>query len=106
MSHPRYDWRGYVKAMIRRYPERRGQALTGTALREYEAVQAAIEQTERMRNGRDRLRVIELVYWKRVCDLKHAGLYVWYSEDTVQNWHADFIKAVAKNFRCDSLLDD
>ena len=106
MSRPHYGWWGYVKAMIRRHPERRGQTLTGTALREYEAVQAAIEQTERMSNGHDRLRVIELVYWKNTCALKYAGLHVRYSEYTVQNWHADFIRAVAQNFRCDSLLDD
>lgn len=105
MSSPRYGWWGYVKAMIRKYPERRGQTLTGTALREYEAVQAAIEQTERMRNGANRLKVIELVYWKKTHALKNAGLYVRYSECTVQNWHADFIKTVARNFRCDSLLD-
>lgn len=105
MSRPRYGWWGYVKSMVRLYPERRGQALTGTALREFEAVRAAIEQTERMRNGHDRLKVIDLVFWKRTCDLKHAGLYVRYSENTVQNWHADFIKAVAQNFHCNSLLD-
>ena len=92
--------------MIRRYPERRGQILTGTDLREYEAVRDAVEQTERMRNGHDRLRVIDLVYWKNACALKYAGLHVRYSEDTIQNWHADFIRAVAHNFRCDSLLDD
>ena len=105
MSRPRYAWWGYVKAMVREYPERQGQALTGTALREYEAVQAAIEQTERMRGGHDRLKVIGLVYWKRACTLLGAALQVPCSERTAQRWSSAFIKTVARNFRCDSLLD-
>ena len=99
MSRPHYGWWGYVKDIIRRYPD----AVTPW---EYDAVRAAIEQTGRMSNGHDRMRVIELVYWKKTCALKYAGLHVRYSEDTAQNWHADFIRAVAQNFHCDSLLSD
>lgn len=103
MSRPRYGWWGYVKSMIRKYPERRGKALTSVALQEYEAVRAAIEQTERMRGGHDRLRVVELVYWKRVkCNIAGAALQIPCSEKTAQRWHGDFIRAVAQNF---GLLD-
>lgn len=102
MSRPRYGWWGYVKSMVRLYPERRGQALTGTALREFEAVRAAIEQTERMSNGANRLKVIELVFWKRTYTLPGAALQVPCSERVAQRWHADFIRAVARNF---GLLD-
>lgn len=105
MSRPRYGWWGYVKSMVRLYPERRGQALTGTALREFEAVRAAIEQTERTSNGANRLKVIELVFWKRTHYISGAALQVPCSEKTAKRYHADFIKAVAQNFRCDSLLD-
>ena len=31
----------------------------------YLAITAAVEETERMTNGRDRIRIIELIYWKR-----------------------------------------
>ena len=102
MSRPHYGWWGYVKDIIRRYPSMRGKQLTGVALREYEAVQAAIEQAERMRNGAGRLRVVDLVFWKRTYTLPGAALQVPCSERTAQQWHADFIKAVARNF---GLLD-
>lgn len=90
--------------MIRRYPERKGKALSGIALREQEAVQTAIEQTERMRNGLDRLMVIELVLLKGTHKIPGAALRIPCSERTAAQWHGDFIRLVARNFRCDGLL--
>lgn len=105
MSRPHYGWWGYVKDIIRRYPSMRGKPLTGVALREYEAVQTAIEQTERMSNGHNRLKVVELVFWKQTHYISGAALQIPCSEKTAKRYHADFIKAVAQNFRCDSLLN-
>lgn len=134
MSRPRYDWWGYVKGMIRRYPalcaqyadlhsqsvtvdysgmprgggHARGteetalRELPTTEQREYEAVRRAIQQTRRYPNGRDRLRVIRLVLWDRSHTLEGAALMVPCSERTARRWHAEFIKAVAKNY---GLLD-
>ena len=76
--------------------------MAGTALREYESVQAAIEQTERMRSGADRLKIIRLVFWECTYTLPGAALQVPCSERVAQRWHADFIKDVARNF---GLLD-
>lgn len=130
MSKPRYRWWGYVKGMIRAYPdlqreyaalhspsvtanysgmpkgggEGRGvealalRELPGTEQREYEAVRRAVEATERYRNGRERLTVIRLVLWGRSHTLEGAALQVSCHYKTVQGWHNDFIRLVAKNF--------
>lgn len=102
MSKPRYDWWGYVKAIIRRYNPNDTGELTGVALRENEAVRAAVEQTERYPNGQERLAVIEMVFWKKTHTLEGAALMVPCSIRTAQEWHRQFIRLVARNF---GLLD-
>ena len=39
--------------------------LDGQDIKEYEAVSAAIRATERLPNGKARLKIIDLVYWQR-----------------------------------------
>lgn len=98
MSRPRYYWWGYIKAVIRQYPGLKDKEVSGVKLREKEAVRAAIEQTERMQNSLDRLKIIDLVLWKGTHDVPGAALLIPCSERTAQRYHADFIKAVAKAF--------
>lgn len=130
MSRPRYDWWGYVKGMIRRYPELRmeyadlhtqritpnysgmpgsggsGRAVEDVVLRElpttrqreYDAVRQAVEATERMKNGRDRLKVIDLVFWKKTHTLDGAALMIHCHYKTAQKWSWEFIMLVAKNY--------
>ena len=102
MSKPRSGWWGYVKWMIRQYPARKGRYIQAAALREQSAVQKAIDQTEAMDNGTERLQVIDLVFFKQTHTLEGAALMVPCSYDTAQKYHAQFIKAVARNF---GLLD-
>ena len=70
--------------------------LPTTRQREYEAVSMAIAVTERMKTGRYRLKVIDLVFWKRSHTLEGAAMMAHCSYDTAQNYHEDFIKLVAK----------
>jgi len=49
VNKSRYDWWSYIKAVIRRYPAMKDQELSGIALDERNAVEAAISETERMR---------------------------------------------------------
>lgn len=77
--------------------------LPTTAQREYEAVRRAIEQTERYRNGRDRLKVIELVLWKQSHTIEGAALMVPCSIATAWRYHGDFIRRVASNY---GLMDE
>ena len=77
--------------------------LPTTRQREYEAVRMAIVATERMKSSRDRLKVIDLVFWKRSHTLEGAALMVPCSISTAWRWHGDFIRLVA---RCYGLLDE
>lgn len=69
--------------------------LPTTNQREYEAVRRAIEATERMTASRDRLRIIDLVFWKRSHTLSGAALMIPCHYNTAQKYHADFILTVA-----------
>lgn len=66
--------------------------------REYEAVRRAIITTEQMAAGRDRLKIVELVFWKRTFTLRGAARMIPCGYDTAQRYHADFIKAVAAHY--------
>lgn len=88
--------------MIRQYPAREGKYIQGKALDERMAVQRAIDQTMKLDNGQDRLRVVDLVFFKQTHTLEGAALMVPCSYDTAQKYHAQFIKLVAKNY---GLLD-
>lgn len=98
MSKPRYGWWGYVKWMIRQYPAREGKYIQGKALDERMAVQRAIDQTMKMDNGQDRLRVVDLVFFKQTHTLEGAALMVPCGYETAKRWIQQFIKLVAKNF--------
>ena len=102
MSKPRYRWWSYVKAMIRNYPTLVDRYIQGPALREREAVQREIDQTEQMVDGKERLQVIDLVFFRQTHTLEGAAVLIPCSERTARRWHTDFIKAVAKEF---GLLD-
>lgn len=77
--------------------------LPSTQQREYEAVRLAISQTERYPNGRDRLYVIQLVYWDGYHKLEEAAAIVRCGIATAWRWHGDFIRLVAKNY---GLMDE
>lgn len=134
MSHPRYDWWGYCKGMIKRYPllaaerealrdpnliadysgQPRGgspgnptaqgacRTLPGVKEREYQAVADAIRITMKERDGKDRLKLIELMFWARSHTLQGAADVIPTSYMTARRWHAEFIRNVARQF---GLLD-
>lgn len=66
--------------------------------REYEAVRRAIEATKLLPNGAQRLRIIELVYWKRSHTVEGAAMRVGYSEDRGKQLHGDFVRLVGKMY--------
>ena len=76
--------------------------LPSTKQREYEAVKKAVETTERMTASRDRLKIIDLVFWKRSHTLDGAALTIPCSYMTARRYHAEFIMLVASVY---GLLD-
>lgn len=92
-----YPWWNYIRAIIRAYPAREGKELSGVAKHEYEAVQAAIEATERMADGQARAKIIQLVHFDRTHALKGASAAVYCSERTAAYWQREFFEEVARN---------
>lgn len=91
MSKPRYGWWPYAKWMIRSY--KGGGLMTKD---ERAAVEAAIKETEQLADGGERLRLIDLVLWKRTHTLQGAALACYVSERTAQEWHRQFIRLVGQ----------
>ncbi len=97
----REDWWEYAKRIIRSYPalERKRKVedtLTAKEQRRYDAVHAAIEETERMPTGTQRLALVDLVYWKRSHTLFGAAMRIPISDRTAQKWNAQFIRMTEK----------
>ena len=66
--------------------------------RELEAVRQAIEETQGMPNGEERLEMVRLVFWKRTHTLEGAAMKCHVSYVTARRWHGEFIKGVAQTF--------
>lgn len=70
VSKPRYGWWGYAKWMVRSY--KGGTLMTRE---EIDAVDAAVEETKQLSDGAERLKLIDLVLWKRTHTLQGAAMY-------------------------------
>ena len=97
MGGARYDWWRYAKSMVKRYPKY-------TTADETEAVKKAIEKTKSMEDGEARLKVVDLVLMKKTHTIAGAALQVHSCERNASQWHADFIKLVAREFSCNGLM--
>lgn len=108
MSKPRYKWWGYAKWMVRVYPELKQELLdhqqNETALpisclppakrAIYEAVSKAIEQTEKLPTGKERMKLVSMVFWKQSHTLAGAGFALGYSYESARIFHGDFLRLV------------
>lgn len=68
-------------------------------MREYNAVEKAIQTTlKTCRDGAERMRLIELVFFKQSHTLQGAAMACNISYGTAKNWHNRFIETTARNF--------
>lgn len=95
-SQPRKPWWSYAKHMVRRYPDLLNED-------ERRAVRLALEETQRMAAGADRLKVVRLVLQRGSHTLAGAAMQIPCSERTAQRYHSDFLLAVGRHFRCEEL---
>lgn len=77
--------------------------LPSSKQREYEAVRRAINTTMLMANGAQRVKIIDLVYWKRSHTVEGAAMKVGYGPDRGKQIHGEFVRLVARNY---GLLDE
>lgn len=73
-----------------------------TKQREYEAVRRAVEATRLMKTGKDRIELVDMVFWKKSHTLSGAAYKLSISETTAQRYHGEFIRMVARHY---GLLD-
>lgn len=98
-------WWGYMKTIIRKYDViPLSEARSPLEYCELEAVQHAIERTRLIKTGEERLRLVNMVFWKRSHNVVGAGMVLHVSEDTAIRWHSDFVKAVAREFFGEEML--
>lgn len=96
----RYPWWGYVRYMVRSYPEWLETPLGNvfsTQRKGFDAVQEAIDKTERMENGVARLKIIQMVHWNRTRTLEGAALSIPCGRATAARWQREFFEEVARN---------
>lgn len=62
---------------------------------EYDAVRQSILVTQQMRTGAERLKLIEMVFWKNSHTLQGAAMVNHISYDTAIDYHGDFIMITA-----------
>lgn len=131
MSKPRYKWWGFVKAIIRAYPDHcrelaeiHSQSLTQSFdamphgsggvnrsaesvalrtlpaedLKEYESVVKALDSTHKKKDGRERVEIINLVFFAKSHTLQGAAIACNVSYGTAKNWHNEFIRKVAQYY--------
>lgn len=72
--------------------------LPGTKQAEHDAVEKAIELTRGKVYGKDALKLIELVFWKRNCNVTGAAMRINCSKTTAFRYHREFIQLVGKCF--------
>ena len=70
--------------------------LTDREQRRNDAGRAAISETEVMKHGRQRMELIDRVYWKRSHTLYGAAMCALVSERTAKRWSAEFVRTVEK----------
>lgn len=97
MSKPRYKWWGYVKAIVRSYPHMREREMSEAERKECAAVEDAIRQTMDRASGRERMKLVDMVFFKQTHTLEGAAMEVPCSYVTAKRWQQQFIVQVAKN---------
>ena len=76
---------------------------TGQKKREYDGVRLAEEETMRMRDGKERVRLIRLMYQSSAFKLPRAAEEIHVSERTARRWHGEFVRLVASHM---GLMDE
>lgn len=94
MSRPKYYWFGFVKKLLWRYPEQLKIDHSTLSYSAIVAIDKALEETERLPNGAERVELIDLLYFKNAYTLEGAALKLHISTRLAQNWNSHFIYRV------------
>lgn len=93
----RCSWIGHAKGITRDYYDNQGKELSGAALRNFVAVDNAVDDTLRMKDGQFRVKLIQLLHRDRKLTLEGAGMAVHCGVATAGRWQKKFFEMVARN---------
>ena len=62
--------------------------------RELDAVEMAIKKTKLLKTGLERLKLVDMVFWKQSHTLDGAAYALCFSYETAKQYHSDFIRLV------------
>lgn len=98
MSELSYAWWPYVRNIIRRKPLRdKTDRLDRVPAMENAAVHWAVDITNQMPDGKERLELIRLTYWRRNrYTLQRAAMDIPTSYSTARRWNYEFFLLVAE----------
>lgn len=75
--------------------------MSKTSERAYEGIKLAIAQTDRMRDGGDRIALIRMMYWSRSHTINGAADMLHISTSTARRWHRAFVQLCGFNMGFD-----
>ena len=78
------------------------RSLPAVKQREHDAVMQAIDITRQMETGEERMKLVDLVYWKRQYTLEGAAMQINCSVSTALRYHGQFVHLVGN---CAGLKD-
>lgn len=103
MKKLHYPWWGYVKEIVRKYPDRRDKkCLKGVEEKERAAVLKAIDDAWERIDGATRMRAIGMMHFAKTHTLTGTATEIGCDRSTVARWQRKFFEGVAKNM---GLLD-
>lgn len=92
---PQYSGMPVGGGDLRKVESVASRTLPGVQQKQFESVEAALRLTRSFKDGGDRIKLIDLIFWRQTHDIAGAAMKIPVSERTAQRWHADFIKCVA-----------
>ena len=98
MKKQYYPWWGYVKHIVRKYPDIRDKKdLKGVEERERDAVLNAIDTAWGSDQGSTQMMAIGMMHFHRTHTLTGAAQEIGCDRATVARWQRKFFEGVAKN---------
>lgn len=103
MEKQHYPWWGYIREIVRKYPERKYRTdLEGVEEKERNSVQKASEKAWNDIDGSTRCKLISMIHFNRTHTLTGAAQEIGCDRSTAARWQKKFFEDVAKNM---GLLD-
>lgn len=103
MKKKYYAWWGYIKNVVRKYPEiKYEKGLNGVEERERDAVNGALEDMWKRDQGSTQTKVISMIHFTKTHTLTGAAQEIGCDRSTAARWQRKFFEDVAKNM---GLLD-